>query len=135
MDDLSKDEIRFAEKIRVEGDCWIWLGALGGGKRTYAYFTVRGKTWRGVRWAYTEMIGEIPEGLTLDHLCRRPDCVNPFHCEPVSLLENIQRARPEFCIRGHRLSGDNVYVRKDGRRNCKTCQLERSREIYWRGRS
>jgi hypothetical protein len=131
---MSRDEYRFAEKIRVENDCWIWAGGLGGEGKKYAYFAVNGKTVRAVRWAYEEMIGEIPAGLTLDHLCKRTRCVNPFHCEPVTLRENIlrsqggvaaQKRRQTHCIHGHRLSGGNLLVRKDGRRNCRACSRQK----------
>ena len=34
----------------------------------------------------------IPQGLTLDHLCRVKACVNPDHSEPVSVQENLRRS-------------------------------------------
>lgn len=36
--------------------------------------------------------GPIPEGLTIDHLCRVTLCANVLHLEPVPLLENVMRA-------------------------------------------
>lgn len=47
---------------------------------------------RAHRFAYELVKGPIPEGLTLDHLCNVPLCVNPDHLEPVTLSENIRRA-------------------------------------------
>lgn len=86
------------------------------------------------RLAYTIYVGEIPKGLTLDHLCRNRRCVNPHHLEPVPLAENIARSpnalstinrRKTHCNRGHPLSGDNLLLqhRKNGRtaRVCITC--------------
>jgi hypothetical protein len=129
---MHPDEERFAEKIRIEGDCWIWTGSASPSRQgtKYAHFWAKGKHWRACRWAYEFMIGEIPEGLTLDHLCRNTLCVNPYHCEPVTLRENILRgfgptavnARKLRCIHGHELAGANLYVTKTGKRQCKECQ-------------
>jgi hypothetical protein len=44
------------------------------------------------RWHYRQIIGPIPEGLQLDHLCRVRSCVNPDHLEPVTPKENTRRA-------------------------------------------
>ncbi len=32
------------------------------------------------------------------------------------------------CSRGHRLVGKNLYIRKDGTRECRQCSLIRSRK-------
>ncbi|MFF4531456.1 HNH endonuclease signature motif containing protein [Streptomyces sp. NPDC001407] len=44
------------------------------------------------RTAYSLMVGEVPDGLQIDHLCRNALCVNPAHLEPVTPSENIRRA-------------------------------------------
>jgi hypothetical protein len=36
---------------------------------------------------------KIPDGYQLDHLCRRPSCVNVDHLEPVTCAENVRRGR------------------------------------------
>jgi hypothetical protein len=66
------------------------------------------------RVSYALFKGPIPEGLTIDHLCRTPACVNPDHLEAVTLSENSRRAavRKPYCPRGH--LKDGVYTRKDG---------------------
>ena len=33
------------------------------------------------------------------------------------------------CSKGHRLAGKNLYLRKNGQRECKKCSLERSRKF------
>jgi len=87
------------------------------------------------RVSYIVFRGEIPEGLTLDHLCRNRWCVNPWHLEPVSNVENVMRgegvcarnARKTHCKHGHELSPENIYWRPNGRRECATCKTIRNR--------
>src|SRR5690606_41377855 len=45
------------------------------------------------RVAWELLMGPIPEGLTIDHLCHNKLCVNPDHLEPVTFGENASRAR------------------------------------------
>ncbi|MDP8961530.1 MAG: HNH endonuclease [Actinomycetota bacterium] len=81
---------RFWEKVDFEGLCWEWLG----GKDTWGYGTFTDEERRSIgahRWAYQALVGPIPDGLTLDHLCCNPSCVNPAHLEPVTASENLSR--------------------------------------------
>lgn len=87
---------RFWAKVQQADpfECWLWTGAKDRGG--YGKFSRAG---RGVsaamahRWSYEHLIGEIPAGLQLDHLCRTPACVNPWHLEPVTREENLARTR------------------------------------------
>lgn len=45
------------------------------------------------RVIYEALVGPIPDGLTLDHLCLNTSCVNPAHLEPVTRSENSRRIR------------------------------------------
>lgn len=45
------------------------------------------------RKIYEALVGDIPRGLQLDHVCRNRVCVNPAHLEPVTISENAKRAR------------------------------------------
>jgi hypothetical protein len=68
-----------------ETPCWIWLGRIernGYGKR--------GKQWAH-RISYERRYGPIPPGRDLDHLCRVPLCICPWHLEPVTRSENNRR--------------------------------------------
>ena len=86
--------------------------------------------WPAHRVAYELMRGPIPDGLTLDHLCRNVGCVNPDHLEPVTMKENIlrgyspaaQAARRDECAHGHAYTPENTYRYANGSRRCRICQ-------------
>ena len=47
----------------------------------YPTFRIRQKTQQMSRFIYSEMFGEIPEGLVVRHKCDNPLCINPEHLE------------------------------------------------------
>lgn len=112
-----------ANKFSVdEGGCWAWTSNLSA--RGYGYLTVNGRSRRAHRVVYELLVSDIPDGLELDHLCRRRNCVNPQHLDPVTHQENMRRARKVYCKRGHELNADSAYIYpRDGRiqRQCKAC--------------
>lgn len=118
-----------------EAGCWIWQGVPS--STGYGTVGINRHTYLAHRVYYERYIGPIPKGLHLDHLCRVLLCVNPLHLEAVTprvnalrnLSPNAINARKTHCLRGHPLSGDNVYHRPDNpsRRNCVACQRQRDR--------
>lgn len=121
---------RFFDKITFEDNgCVTWDAArLPTG---YGEFFDGTKVVRAHRWAYENLLKtKIPDGLVLDHLCRNPPCINPHHLEIVTPHENMRRgfcpaaiqARQTHCIHGHPLSGDNLYTKPNGARQCKACR-------------
>lgn len=117
-----------------KGQCWLWTdtpGTRGYGAFNYAAGDRR-ITLRAHQYAYELLVGPVPEGLELDHLCRVHNCVNPSHLEAVTHRENILRgeglaakaARQTHCVNGHPFSGDNLRVNAKGHRRCRTCVYE-----------
>lgn len=84
------DTLPFWTRVRLYGDCWFWVGATD--NWGYGRFSHAGKSVLAHRLAYQMLIGPIPVGLTIDHLCRNPRCVNPAHLEAVTGAENTERA-------------------------------------------
>lgn len=133
---LEQRAVWFWRHVQKTEKCWLWTAQVSW--RGYGRFRVldgpRG-TMMAHRFSYQLLIGPIPRGLTLDHLCREKRCVNPEHLEVVTLRENILRgnslpainARKTHCKRGHCLSGKNVVITTAGYRNCRECNNERRR--------
>lgn len=83
---------RFVDKVRVLAtDCWEWTARGTGRGQAYGAFWFNGRSGLAHRYAYETLIGPVPAGLELDHLCRFQRCVNPAHLEPVTPSVNIQR--------------------------------------------
>jgi len=123
-------EERFWAKVQKGPGCWEWQGCLA---RGYGQLWGTTKILLAHRFSYELLIGPIPEGLTIDHLCRNCRCVNPAHLEPVTLAENIRRGEPWNVRKTHCPSGhpyDEVNTRhSNGRRKCRACGREYMR---WR---
>lgn len=136
----AEEKARFWSSVRpgsAAGACWEWTGSRAA--RGYARFATwrekKQKFYRAHRLMWELTRGRIPDGLTIDHLCRNRNCVNPAHLEPVTSAENTLRgegitarqAKQTHCKRGHLLSGDNLKVLLSGHRRCQACHRERGR--------
>jgi hypothetical protein len=146
---------RFWQRVTVlESGCWRWCGG-GLGDGGYAMVRLGGPKQAVHRLFYTHLVGPIPDGLTLDHLChdahcdlgdRCPHrrCVNPDHLRPATMRDNVLRgnglcakkAVQTTCLRGHAFTAANtcILIRKRGgqMRRCKQCAQVRDRASYER---
>ena len=113
--------------------CWVWTAHTseeGYGKiKSGAYKS--NEVFTASRISHEIYKGVVPPELQIDHLCRKPSCVNPFCLEIVTPSINCLR-RPnrfgDFCINGHERTDENVYLTKKNQRHCKVCQDIRQKE-------
>lgn len=117
-------------------DCWLWTGTVD--TPGYGRVQINRRKIGAHRVAYEALVGPIPEGLDLDHLCRNRLCVNPAHLEPVTRRENLlrgntvpaQRAARTHCPAGHEYTPENTYYSARNQRNCKECNRLSCRRYY-----
>jgi hypothetical protein len=117
---------RLATKFTVGDGCWEWTGSRK--QSGYGNFYVDGKIEIAHRVLYELMVGEIPEDLVMDHLCRNRGCVRPDHLEPVTHAENMRRAGEALVAcrnGGHSYDEVNTRIGKTGKRFCRACDRAR----------
>lgn len=135
------------------GPCWRWTSTTS--RSGYGAFSVDGSTVAAYKWGYEFIVGEVPDGLQLDHTCHdwrvceggpgcpHRSCVNPSHLEVVTPQENWRRsnnlmavnARKTHCIRGHEFTPENTYTTARGRRSCRRCMADASARYRAKNRS
>lgn len=131
------------ENVRVAPTgCWLWEGdQTEGYGRAYVPRPdgKKGHQVKAHRATYEALIGPIPAGLVIDHVCRVTLCVypDPQHLEPVTQQENMRRSavnggvlylprpRPLVCKYGHAYTPENTRVTKRGHatgvQECRQC--------------
>jgi hypothetical protein len=95
--------------------CWVWRKATD--PNGYGRFWFDGRMLGAHRVSYQLLVGPVPEGLDLDHLCRNRRCVNPSHLEPVTRRTNL--------VRGDTLVSAHVSGADCGNAKCVSCRWKR----------
>lgn len=126
-------------KFTMGDGCWEWYGTLTGDG--YGKLWYEGRRRNAHALVYELLVGPVPEGLELDHLCRNRKCVRPDHLEPVTHKENCNRGDVNqckgitHCKRGHEFTEENTTLNKYGGRVCRTCGRDRSRDFQRKKRA
>jgi hypothetical protein len=149
-------EERFWSKVNssAPGGCWLWTPEPN--EQGYGQFSVYGTVRLAHSVAYELLVGPVPAGRQLDHLCHNADescpggstcphrrCVKVIadesgqaHVQPATQRENTLRgrspiavvARATQCPQGHLYDEANTYRRRGGHRDCRACNRERARK-------
>ena len=133
---------RFMAQVQIQPNgCWHWTGHIS---RGYGQFRLRGARVRPHRAAYLLFIGEIPDGMQVDHECHNRDdtcqgnddclhrrCVNPdpAHLRAATAQQNVLAGRTPaaanaaktHCPQGHPYDEANTYTYPSGGRACRRC--------------
>lgn len=117
---------RIQTKIQI-ADCWLWFGCTTADG--YGRLTWNRQVHNAHRVVYELLVGPIPTGLQVDHLCFVKNCVNPAHLQPVTQAENRRRwmKTHTHCPHGHEYTPQNTAIMKSsGGRVCRECERLRS---------
>ena len=122
---------RAATRYKIDGECFVsTYSVMSTGYAQVGWQVTKGKhnmvLAHRAAWVYHH--GQIPVGMTVDHLCKNKRCVKVDH---LRLLENLENARRTSgrdwpvgtCIRGH---PNDLWVPKKGSRQgfCRECRRE-----------
>lgn len=107
----------------AETGCLVWTKSVG----SHGY----GNSWDGISVRVAHRVAwvldrgrQIPDGLTVDHMCHNRRCVNPAHLRLLTNIENATdngQGRKTHCPRGHAYDASNTYIGPTGGRRCRTC--------------
>lgn len=123
----------------LDPKCWIWRGGKTGG-HGYGCIAVapRGTSRLTHIVAYEALVGPIPDGMKVIHLCSTRTCWNPNHLKlgtyadvvayhQVGKRSGMRRAARTHCARGHEYTPENCGRGEDGARFCCTCNRDNNK--------
>ena len=118
---------RINERTIVQGDCLVWVGAVGG--TGYGQMKADGRVQSVHRLVFEAEHGEIPTGAVVDHACRNRVCVRRDHLQAVTQKQNLENQSAS----GYGVSGQRgVYF--DRRTSRWRAGVQHNGRKYWAGR-
>ncbi|MHA6764694.1 HNH endonuclease signature motif containing protein [Streptacidiphilus sp. PAMC 29251] len=139
------------KKIRIiDSGCWEWTGAVSTSGYGRTYWDTKAR--EAHRVIYGLLVGPIPEGMVLDHICHTEKCLmtgrdcshrrcqNPDHLRPVTRGANAMRsasppamnAAKTACDQGHEYTDTSSKI-DGGTRRCLICRREADKRRRPRG--
>jgi len=142
LGETPEEELLEQAKKRDDA-CWLWKAARHPGG--YGAIAVKGSRRIALahRYIYELLVGPIPNGMQLDHLCRQRGCVNPAHLRVVTSKENSNAPGSKcgshfrlktHCPKGHPYDSGNTYIGRAGARVCRACKSEKAKRDWARKR-
>ena len=130
------------ERRQVMGPDGCVVSTYSVGSHGYAQvgWTENGRTVMHLvhRLVYQVVYGPVPDGMTVDHICRNRRCVNWMHLRLLSNRVNATlngNALKTHCKRGHEFTPENTRYNTAGYRECVTCRRKQVREAMARARA
>jgi hypothetical protein len=132
--------IDLMDRIDAGGVCWEWTGTVrpDGYTRVWDNDQQRRRSAHLVVWE--ALVGLVPKGLELHHVCENRTCVDPDHMMVTTHSMNMKLAKGNarrqknktHCPSGHPYAGANLR-RTGGRRYCRTCDAASKQRLVLRG--
>lgn len=120
--------------------CWVWQGGKSGG---YGNIGTGGKGGSKATHlvAYEALVGPVPQGLKVIHLCDMRTCWNPAHLTlgtqadiaaryDTGRINRLRKDTKSHCIHGHEFTLENSGRSRDGKRFCRTCAKENGKRWH-----
>lgn len=118
--------------VDPETGCCVWQG-----QSEYCTVTADRKTYKGHRLVWETILGQLPLGVDLHHVCGNTRCLNVAHLEPLLHGSHaaLHQTLGEACKRGHPWTNENTYYSPAGKRICRSCRAAGKRKRRSEGRA
>ena len=117
---MSERDERFWAKVAFGDGCWEWTAALN--THGYGWVQRRGRSMYAQRYAWEQVNGEIPNGMSVLHHCDNRKCVNPKHLYLGTQFDNMRDRADRRRCKTQKLSVSAVQEIRALRAKGWTCQ-------------